>query len=281
MNFHYEFIEAHQPLPVRHTVHHGDRYHHIAHHWHEALELSYTCSGGIDEFYIDGVCYRTKPGDILIVNSNAVHAVTVYPQPQLQAFSLFFPWDFLQAQSEEFRQLRFTSLLTASHPAYPQLQNDLLKYMQLIKNTPALSDILRLKAVLHNILATLAEYCIESRQKTATVRSEKYRYRLQLILDYIRNHACENITVSSIADQFNYTPEYLSRFFRKHMSMTVCHYLNQIRLQHAWLQLVNSDKPISHIALNAGFPNEKSFSRVFREAYHTPPQRYRQLRKNQ
>jgi xylan 1,4-beta-xylosidase len=60
----------------------------------------------------------------------------------------------------------------------------------------------------------------------------------------------------------------LSKFFKKQTGKTFSQYLNEIRLAHAVNELVHSDKPITRVALDNGFPNLAAFNRVFNE-YHT------------
>ncbi len=51
--------------------------------------------------------------------------------------------------------------------------------------------------------------------------------------------------------------------------------MNEIRLAHAVSVLLNSDKPITRIALDNGFPNLVAFNRVFNETHQLKPAEYR------
>lgn len=61
--------------------------------------------------------------------------------------------------------------------------------------------------------------------------------------------------------------------------MTVLNYINIIRLEKSYPDLMNTDYPIIQIALNHGFPNEKSYNRVFKAVYNVTPYQYRKEQK--
>ena len=83
------------------------------------------------------------------------------------------------------------------------------------------------------------------------------------------------MTLESIAKEFGYSPAYLSRMFQKYAKMNYKTYLDNIRLEHAYKALMNSDRPIGEIALNNGFPNSKAFARVFKKKYGILPSEYK------
>ena len=52
-------------------------------------------------------------------------------------------------------------------------------------------------------------------------------------------------------------------------------YINKIRLNHAYNDLMNTSLTINEIALNHGFKNVKAFNKIFKEYYHDIPSKYR------
>ena len=57
-------------------------------------------------------------------------------------------------------------------------------------------------------------------------------------------------------------------------------YLQSVRFEHAMLDLQETDKQISEIALEHGFANSKAFSNLFRKRLGILPNEYRkQLKK--
>ena len=52
-------------------------------------------------------------------------------------------------------------------------------------------------------------------------------------------------------------------------------YLNNVRLFHAVDELMYSDKNLTHIAYDNGFPTSASFTKTFRDVYKDSPSEYR------
>lgn len=85
----------------------------------------------------------------------------------------------------------------------------------------------------------------------------------------------EPLTLEEVAGLHFISVPYLSKFFKKQTGKTFSQYLNGIRLAHAVNELVNTNKPITRIALDNGFPNLAAFNRVFNETYQVKPVEYR------
>ncbi len=100
-------------------------------------------------------------------------------------------------------------------------------------------------------------------------------HRLNSIKAYINENFRLPITLSDLArDQF-LTPQYLSRIFKKIFGMNFFEYLNNIRLNSAVLDLVNTNDSVIRISFDNGFPNVAAFTKVFKEKYNMTPQQYR------
>lgn len=55
------------------------------------------------------------------------------------------------------------------------------------------------------------------------------------------------------------------------MGITFLKYLNSIRLEHAYIELVNTDHNISEIIERNGFKNYKMFTKLFKDEYDCSP----------
>lgn len=101
------------------------------------------------------------------------------------------------------------------------------------------------------------------------------RDRINKILDYIDGHFKDNLRLEDLANQFYVTPQYLSKYFKENTGITFLKYINNIRLQYAIEDLKNTNDTILKIALDNGFPNVSSFTKVFYDSYKTKPTEYR------
>ncbi|MNR32770.1 Bifunctional transcriptional activator/DNA repair enzyme AdaA [compost metagenome] len=68
---------------------------------------------------------------------------------------------------------------------------------------------------------------------------------------------------------------YFSRCFRDIAGKTFNDFVREVRVNHAKNMLVQTGKSIGWIATQAGYPNEKYFSKVFRELTGMLPGEFR------
>ena len=128
-----------------------------------------------------------------------------------------------------------------------------------------------------NELADLlrSKYIQFTQPESANLSSRITQMRLRHIQEYLEAHYPQQLSLNELAEELYLTPQYLSRFIKKHLGATFSQYLTQIRLQHALRRLQGSSDSVISIALNCGFPNISAFNRAFRDVYHTSPNAYR------
>lgn len=99
---------------------------------------------------------------------------------------------------------------------------------------------------------------------------------LENIIEWIRRHYAENLTTSSVAEKFNYNPDYLSALFKKHTGHPLLLYINLLRLNVSKDMLVQTTLSIKDISEKCGFKDEKYYFRIFKKYIGTTPNKYRQ-----
>jgi transcriptional regulator GlxA family with amidase domain len=92
--------------------------------------------------------------------------------------------------------------------------------------------------------------------------------RIQKISTYVAQHYTEPISLTDVAQQINVTKEYLTRFFKKQMAMTVGQYVNLVRAQHAYEDLLGERGNLTTIASMNGFASTRALNRAFQTVYH-------------
>jgi len=120
------------------------------------------------------------------------------------------------------------------------------------------------------ILSSLAEQCNEIATKT-----DSRRARTAKICEWLTVHACKGITVSDAATALGYNPDYLTQLIKSRTGMSLCNYLNEIRLREAKNLLLNTNKTVSEVAYETGFSDEKYFMKLFKKREHATPTQYR------
>jgi AraC family transcriptional regulator len=96
----------------------------------------------------------------------------------------------------------------------------------------------------------------------------------------VREFICDEwrdrvISLSDLAAIASVHPHHLARVYKKRFGETPAESIRRLRLTWAAEQLVASRQPLSDIALDAGFADQSHFTRTFRAAFGTTPQRWR------
>ena len=102
------------------------------------------------------------------------------------------------------------------------------------------------------------------------------RDAMSRIIEYIRQHIADPaMSLTDAAAAAFLSPNYLTHLLRKETGKTFSELVLERRMRLARTHLMNSNKPLSHIAQICGFADEAYFSRRFRKAHGLPPGQFR------
>ncbi|MCS7464900.1 AraC family transcriptional regulator [Paenibacillus doosanensis] len=96
------------------------------------------------------------------------------------------------------------------------------------------------------------------------------------MIEWIRVHMREDISVSDVAEKFTYNKDYLSRFFKKRTGFHLQEYIHLMKMSKAKELLTRSSQSIKDVAEFVGFRDEKYFMRLFKKYENMTPTEYRQ-----
>ncbi|WP_112180342.1 AraC family transcriptional regulator [Paraliobacillus zengyii] len=277
--FIYQTITPNKELPFRLLLHNTGEKRTVIKHWHKSLEVSYTVCGKIEDYYINGNHYTTKPGDILIVNPYCIHGIQLEDQPERVSLTLMIPIEFLNTFSIDIEDFRFQNTIEldmteTQKEHYHKMQQSFQELYECSKNE--FSNPIRLKAIslVFNILYILTYYFYETNEPASFIGKRHFTY-LEEITSYIESNHDQNLSLANISDTFHLSKGYLSKIFKKYMGETIPQYILQVRLQKAYQLLLNTDDTVEMITEMVGFPNKKAFSKAFKEVYGDTPLQYR------
>lgn len=111
-------------------------------------------------------------------------------------------------------------------------------------------------------------------------KSMNYERQLQKVIEFIGHHLDEKLTLTQLSDIACFSKYHFHRLFTANVGLSLQQYIRWLRLKRAAHQLViNKDKSIIEIAINAGFESHEAFTRAFKQACHISPSEFRsQLR---
>ncbi len=127
-----------------------------------------------------------------------------------------------------------------------------------------------------NILKVISEFITQQ-----NFLSNKSKDRPLNIKNYINAHFTEDITIDSIAFEFECSRATVMNCFRNAYGTTISSFINQKRLELARELLCDSTKSIKEICLSCGFHDQNYFSRIFLREYSITPSEFRKQQNRQ
>lgn len=117
-------------------------------------------------------------------------------------------------------------------------------------------------AVFHELLCRLY------RRQTAALT---INHAAIVLCDYLDAHYTEQIPLEAVARRFNYSTDYLIRFFKSQYGVTPHRYITQRRMTRAKLLLSEGGMSMNEVALACGYTDYSAFWRAFTRANGITP----------
>ncbi|MWV44072.1 helix-turn-helix domain-containing protein [Paenibacillus sp. HJL G12] len=95
------------------------------------------------------------------------------------------------------------------------------------------------------------------------------------IVKWIDKHYNLSFTIKDMAEEFHFSPNYLSKLFKEQMGLTIIEYTNERRLEEAKMLLSEETLTVEEISKEAGFNYPSYFIAMFKKRYGMTPHRYR------
>ncbi|AJS61241.1 response regulator [Paenibacillus sp. IHBB 10380] len=111
-----------------------------------------------------------------------------------------------------------------------------------------------------------------------TLQANKHRKNWKFIkqmIEYMKEHTHDNITLRDLAEQFSFSPNYLGLIFKEETGKNFSEYFIQLRMEKSCELLKTTNMKIYEIADQVGYRHLPYFSRQFKETYGMTPLEYR------
>jgi AraC-like DNA-binding protein len=123
-------------------------------------------------------------------------------------------------------------------------------------------------------LSDVEAVALATPQRSAPITADESA-QLNRILDFLHKRFADPIRIHDVCGVGNLSERSLHRLFIRHLGENVTDYLGRLRIGRACIWLVETDRPISLIATDAGFSNLSNFNRRFRATRHMSPRDFR------
>lgn len=244
-------------------------------HCHPYFELFYVESGAC-RFFIDNNIYDIHTGDFMLIPPEIFHYTRYIFGPCKRSMVHFRRGDLGEIYGLLPPGGESAVRIFQTPEAYRETLNaHLFKMTSEIKISDAYSeDMLRL------LLKELFLTCIRECRFLNGIPAHIHTTEREIVAaaQFISAHFMERIGAEDIASAAGYSPNYLSKKFRKAVGIGIHEYLMFIRLQSAALELVSTNDSVTEIAFRCGFSNSNYFKDAFKKKYALTPRAYRKSR---
>lgn len=270
-----EFLEFNQIDPIKLIYHRpiGKKY--VVPHWHEAVEITYVEKGYPGDIYIEDNRYSLKQGDIYIINSRLIHGFDSVITKNDRILTLLLNYEWLRKCLPETMATKSFALIRSpqnkqqrsSFNALVKLIEELNTYAQQVNSDR--NHLMKLNLEIRIISILVNDFTVER-----TIKTNIPEVIAEIIKDFHDNYQDE-IHLSNLASQYNYSYAYFSKLFKKYLGVAPKKYLTLLRVQKAAELIEQTNDNFNKIAFDTGFPDEKSFYMSFKERYKQTPLQHR------
>lgn len=135
-------------------------------------------------------------------------------------------------------------------------------------------------AILHDMAISENQRVLCSQSFSPEIDMFKSR-RIRLASDFINRNYQNKIKIEDLANLIGMTNSSFCHFFKKRTNKSFVDYLNEVRIGHASVQLIETTKSISEVCYNCGFNNVSNFNRIFKEKKKHTPSEFRKFNQRQ
>ena len=248
-------------------------------HWHEEVEIIYVCEGRLWVNVGGTVCSLTA-GQVVLVSPRQLHLMRT-DDLNVRYHTLLFPMEFISFQTtDDLEQSLFQPLRTGQCVLPVQVPAAVLtsenlglldRVIKINQDKTALYQLETRLLLLHFLMEVLLACPLRR------VDSDEVDKLQREMLEYIRIHYREHITLTDVAKQFHLSPKYFSRYFREHFHLTFTAYLEHLRMDCARKLLETTDMSVTEVAEQCGFSGVSFFIRSFNRVNGCSPLKWRQF----
>lgn len=232
-------------------------HHHFARHFHDHYVIELVLQG-VDGFYCRGRDLQAAGGQVVLINPGEVHTGNTVNDILLQYFSIYPTPQQLKNIAE------LLELPIHEQECFPSTLIDkvgLTEQLKLLYTALATgADPLRQEEIFFDCMRALFQLSNNKVSDEVTRRD----WRVDRLIEYVRCHFTENISLQQMAGMVNLNPFHVLRLFKKVTGLTPSEYLVILRTEYA-RKLLRAGHLVQEAAWEAGFYDASHFNRSFRK----------------
>ncbi len=239
-------------------------------HYHETYTVGIT-QYGHGSFYYRGENRMTFPGSVNFINPGEIHTGERHKDCKYWRYRDFY-----------FNTSLITKILSemgfkdSRLPYFNEKEISNVKIWRSLNNLFfEICDQTNLLSIESKIIEIFSEVVRKySDINCSSVKVSNEKTKTEIAKEFLRENYSKNISIEQLARTVDLSPYYLIRSFRKNFGLPPHAYQNQLKLQEAKKDLIQS-KSITSVALEHGFYDQSHFIRQFKRTYGVTPNNYR------
>ena len=229
----------------------------------------------------NGKLYSLDVGDILIIAPGVVHTIPEKKGTRYILLANFSNCITLKAFDSILSLIQPTIIVSEkNYPSiYRQCQDLILNSTAEYFGNEQFKEVAVYNQLINLLLLVGREYTKQSGIFTdaPVAKQQEYMQKFMTLCDYINNNCTESLSVDDAANMVGFSKFHFSRLFKKFTGTTFYSYVNERRIAHATLLLLDSEKSITEIAIGSGFNSISSFIRIFKINRGCTPTEFRNM----
>jgi AraC-like DNA-binding protein/mannose-6-phosphate isomerase-like protein (cupin superfamily) len=251
-------------------------------HWHDHIEWIYIQEGKA-KVQIDADFVTLEQGELAFVNSKQVHGATslasqsklvciVFNEALVRGSGMDIT-EYHYFQPYLIQRQKWPSIIRANEPEMQEIASAFARLIaEFEEKRPGYELIV--KAELLRIFGLYFRYAQQS-SAIRLARHPLHAYEFSDLLQFLREHYYETITIAQAAQMVSLSPNYFCRVFKLVTGKTLIEYIHLLRVQEAERLLLETDLPVTEIATAVGFTNMTYFGRIFKKIRNATPSKIR------
>jgi AraC-like DNA-binding protein len=255
--------------------------------WEEIQSLSLCIvAQGRKAVSVDGATYEYDPFHYLVLNSHLHFQAEILQASPAKPFISFVlqidPTVVRQVSSDmiERRTTAFRHRDAEREPAEPsgfvsvldqELAGAVLRFLRSIDAGPD-------RRVLAPLYLREMVYRVLQREQysrlLAIAAAESASNPVSAVLEYVRAHLAEPLTVADLAEQVSLSPSAFAHLFREVTGRSPYQFVKEMRLDKARELLIDGQRPVAGVAQEVGYGSASHFISEFRGRFGVTPRTY-------
>ena len=240
-------------------------------HFHEFCKVLFLVSGK-GGYVVEGQRYQLQSGDIVCIDSRAVHRPEFEENVDYERIILYVDPVFLQKESTEESCLldcfHHGHVLRLKEPARRKLF-DMAANLEKELNKQEFGRDIASNAALLRLLVQLGRE--QRRENALQITPEMAQSKRTMeLMAYIDAHLEEDLNIHDLAEQFYVSKYHMMRQFRKETGYSIYDYLSKLRLLHA-RELMQKGMRATEACYRSGFRCYSSFTRSYAKHFGSTP----------